>query len=335
MTTAVTPVAPYGAPEAVVPLSAPVAASTRGAAGTGRPAAAALLVLGSCTSLQAGAALAIRLFPVTGAPGATLLRLGLAAALLLVLARPRVRGWRPSQWRAVALYGISLAGTNGFFYAALARLPLGTAVTIQFLGPLTLAAALSRRWRDAGWVGLAVTGTAILGVTSGHGPAGHPLNRAGVAFVLVSAAFWALYVVAGSRLSTAVPGRGGLAAGLAIGTLALLPFGARGAWQVAGRPHLMLLALGTAVLASVVPYTLELAALRRAPRRVFGILLSLEPAVAALAGLVLLGQPVPAVAAGAIALVILASAGATVGGRPPRPGAVTGEAAPVRDHLDN
>jgi inner membrane transporter RhtA len=156
-----------------------------------------------------------------------------------------------------------------------------------------------------------------------------------VAFVLVSAAFWALYVVAGSRLSTAVPGRGGLAAGLAIGTLALLPFGARGAWQVAGRPHLMLLALGTAVLASVVPYTLELAALRRAPRRVFGILLSLEPAVAALAGLVLLGQPVPAVAAGAIALVILASAGATVGGRPPRPGAVTGEAAPVRDHLDN
>jgi inner membrane transporter RhtA len=283
----------------------------------GRPAAAALLVLGSATSLQAGAALAMRLFPVTGAPGATLLRLALAALVLLGLARPRVRGWRASQWRAVALYGISLAGTNGFFYAALARLPLGTAVTIQFLGPLTLAAALSRRWRDAGWVGLAVLGVLVLGLSGGHGTAGRPLDPAGVAFVLVSAAFWALYIVAGSRLSAAVPGRGGLAAGLAIGALVLLPFGARGAWQVAGRPHLMLLALGTAVLASVVPYTLELAALRRAPRRVFGTLLSLEPAVAALAGLVLLGQRVPPVAAGAIALVIAASAGATLGARPP------------------
>jgi inner membrane transporter RhtA len=310
------PVATHGAREGAAPLGAPatVAAAPRSAP---RPAVAALLVLGSATSLQAGAALAMRLFPVTGAPGATLLRLGLAAAVLLVLARPHVRGWRSSQWRAVALYGISLAGTNGFFYAALARLPLGTAVTIQFLGPLTLAAALSRRWRDAGWVGLAVTGVLILGVSGGHGTGGRPLDPVGVAFVLVSAAFWALYIVAGSRLSAAVPGRGGLAAGLAIGALVLLPFGARGAWQAAGRPHLMLLALGTAVLASVVPYTLELAALRRAPRRVFGTLLSLEPAVAAVAGLVLLGQHVPAVAAGAIALVIAASAGATLGARPP------------------
>jgi inner membrane transporter RhtA len=116
----------------------------------------------------------------------------------------------------------------------------------------------------------------------------------------------------------------------------VLPFGAHGAWQAAGRPHLMLLALGTAVLASVVPYTLELAALRRAPRRVFGTLLSLEPAVAALAGLVLLGQPVPPAAAGAIALVILASAGATVGARPPA--AATGGAegaAPVLDDVDD
>src|ERR1700739_3260102 len=112
-----------------------------------QPAAAMLLVLGSCTSLEVGAALAMRLFPVTGAPGATLLRLGLAAAVLLGATRPRVRAWQAAQWRAVVLYGISLAGTNGFFYAALARLPLGTAVTIQFLGPLTLAAALSRRMR--------------------------------------------------------------------------------------------------------------------------------------------------------------------------------------------
>jgi inner membrane transporter RhtA len=122
-------------------------------------------VLGSCSSLQAGAALAMRLFPVLGAPGATLLRVGLAAIVLLAVARPRVRGWRRRQWRAVLLYGVSIAGTNAFFYAALARLPLGTAVTIQFLGPLTLSAALSRRTRDLGWVLLAATGVAILGLT--------------------------------------------------------------------------------------------------------------------------------------------------------------------------
>ena len=224
--------APSGAPVAAARGTATATAAPRSAPRSGSPAAAALLVLGSCTSLQAGAALAMRLFPVTGVAGATLLRLALAATVLLVLARPRVRGWRPSQWRAVALYGISLAGTNGFFYAALARLPLGTAVTIQFLGPLTLAAALSKRWRDAGWVGLAVAGVLILGLSSGHGTAGHPLNPAGVGFALISAAFWALYIVTGSRLSRAVPGRGGLAAGLAIGALVLLPFGAR---RLAGR----------------------------------------------------------------------------------------------------
>ena len=281
----------------------------------GRTASAVLLVLGSCTSLQAGAALAMRLFPVTGAPGATLLRLGIAAAVLLGVTRPRVRAWRPAQWRAVGLYGISLAGTNGFFYAALARLPLGTAVTIQFIGPLALAAALSRRWRDGAWVLLAVIGVLTLGLRS-PGGAGHSLNGAGVAFALVSAAFWALYIVAGSRASAAVPGRGGLAVAMTVGALVLLPFGAHGAGQVAARPDLVLTVLGTALLASVVPYTLELAAMRRAPRRVFGILLSLEPAVATLAGWVLLGQRTGLVALAAIAVVVLASAGAALTARP-------------------
>jgi inner membrane transporter RhtA len=311
MTTTATPALPGASstPAASAAYNGPVTAGHA----PGRSGVAALLVLGSCTSLQAGAALAMRLFPVTGTPGATLLRLGLAAVVLLGVARPRVRGWRPSQWRAVGLYGISLAGTNGFFYAALARLPLGTAVTIQFLGPLTLAAVLSRRWRDAGWVLLAVAGVLTLGLAGRHdGGTAHPLDPAGVACALVSAAFWALYIVAGSRASTAVPGRGGLAVAMTVGALALLPFGALGALRVAARPHLMLIALGTAVLASVVPYTLELAAMRRAPRRVFGILLSLEPGVATLAGWVLLGQRTPPVAIAAIALVVVASAGAAL-----------------------
>lgn len=293
-------------------------ASAPAARPAARPRVAVLLVLGSCTSLQAGAALAMRLFPVTGPAGATLLRLGLAAAALLAIARPKVRTWRPSQWRAVCLYGISLAAMNGFFYLALSRLPLGTAVTIQFLGPLTLAAALSRRWHDAGWVLLAVTGVLTLGLTDEH-RTGRLLDPLGVAFVLVSAAFWALYIVAGSRASAAVPGRGGLAVAMTVGALGLLPFGVSGAWNVTGTPHLMLIALGVAVLASVVPYTLELAAMRRASRRVFGILLSLEPGVATLAGWVLLGQRTSPVAIAAIALVVMASAGAAVTGRAPAP----------------
>jgi inner membrane transporter RhtA len=265
--------------------------------------------------LQAGAALATRLFPVAGAPGATLLRLGLAAAVLLGVTRPRVRGWRAWQWRAVVLYGISLAGTNGFFYAALARLPLGTAVTIQFLGPLTLAAATSRRGRDIGWVLLAVTGVLTLGLASRGGAGGHPLNEAGVACALVSGAFWALYIVAGARASAAVPGRGGLAVAMTVAAVVLLPVGAHGAWHAVGRPHLLLIAFGTALFASVVPYSLELAALRRAPRRVFGILLSLEPAVATLAGWLLLAQRTTPVMLAAVAVVVCASTGSALGAK--------------------
>jgi inner membrane transporter RhtA len=275
------------------------------------PGPAILLVLGSCSSLQAGAALAMRLFPVLGPTGATLLRLGLAAIVLLAVTRPRVRGWHGRQWQAVLLYGVSIAGTNAFFYAALARLPLGTAVTIQFLGPLTLSAALSRRMRDLGWVLLAVTGVAILGFSESHGS----LSLAGVAFALASGAFWATYIVTGARVSAAVPGRGGLAVAMSAGTLILLPFGARDAARIAWAPHLMPAAFGMAMLASVVPYSLELAAMRRAPKRVFGILLSLEPAVATMAGWLLLGQHASAVALAAVVIVVAASTGSALGAR--------------------
>jgi len=305
-------------PATASPASAPAGAAAPPARpGSGqperRPWTAVLLVLGSCASLQGGAALAVRLFPVAGSSGATLLRVGLAAVLLLAATRPRVRGWRREQWRAVVLYGISIAGTNGFFYAALARLPLGTAVTIQFLGPLTLSAVLSRRPRDVGWVLLAVTGVLTLGLADSRGGAGgHALNGVGVAFVLISAAFWALYILAGARVSVAVPGRGGLAVGMTVAAVALVPAGALGAGQAAARPHLLLIALGMAVLASVVPYTLELAAMRRAPRRVFGILLSLEPAVATLAGWLLLGQRAAPAAVAAVVLVVVSSTGSAL-----------------------
>lgn len=159
-------------------------------------------------------------------------------------------------------------------------------------------------------------GVLTLGLASRHGGGtGAGLDLAGAGLALVSAAFWALYIVTGSRVSSTVPGRSGLAVAMAAGALALVPFGARGAWHAAGRPLPMLLALGVAMLASVVPYTLELAAMRRAPRRVFGVLLSLDPALATLAGWLLLGQHATAVAVAAVATVIIASAGSTLGAR--------------------
>jgi inner membrane transporter RhtA len=292
----------------------PAPATPRTAGGAkGRPETAVLLVLGSCTSFQFGAALATHLLPVAGAVGATLLRLGLAAIVLLAVTRPRVRGWSGAQWRSVILFGVSLAGMNGFYYAALARLPLSAAVTIQFLGPLTLSAALSRRWRDGGWIVLALLGVLTLGLADRHGAGGGGgLDPLGVVFALVSAAFWALYIVAGSRAGAAVPGRSGVAVAMTAGALVLLPFGALGAGHVVGRPGPMLLALGVALLASVVPYTLEFAAMRRAPRRVFGILLSLDPALATLAGWLLLGQRSSPFAVAAVAVVITASVGSTL-----------------------
>jgi inner membrane transporter RhtA len=265
-------------------------------------------------SLQVGAACAARLFAVAGSTGTTLLRLGLAALVLLAAVRPRLHRWDAAQWRAVAAFGVTLAAMNGSFYAAIDRIPLGTAVTVEFLGPLTLAAVLSRRPRELGWVLLAAVGVALLGLPDGTGPG---LDPAGVGFALVAGLFWALYILASRRVGARVSGHGGLAAATAVGALLLLPLGAVGAAHAVARPHLLLLVAGTALLASVVPYSLELAALRLLPAHVFGVLLSLEPAIAALAGWVLLSQrlgPVDAVAAG---VVVLASAGSTLSARRP------------------
>jgi len=272
---------------------------------------ATLMVLGSCTSLQVGAALATHLFPATGASGATLLRLGLAAGALLVATRPGIRTWTGAQWRAVILFGLTLAGMNGFFYAAIARLPLGIAVTIEFLGPLTLSAALSRRPRDLAWVLTALLGVVTLGLTGEAGSAGS-LDVAGVIFVLIAAVFWALYILVGARVTAEVPGRGALAVAMSVATLVLTPGGVRGAEHVADRPGLLLVALGTALMASIVPYSLEFAAMRRLPRRAFGVLLSLEPAVATFAGWLVLGQRVGLLALAAIVAVIFASVGSTL-----------------------
>ncbi|WNV88192.1 EamA family transporter [Umezawaea sp. Da 62-37] len=278
---------------------------------------AVLMVLGSCLSLQFGTVLAAHLFPVTGALGATVLRLALAATALLAISRPRVRRWTRAQWLAVLPLGLGLAGMNGFFYAAIERIPLGTTVTIEFLGPLALAAVLSRRPRDLGWILLAATGVAALG-WSGDGGSTAGLDPLGVVFALCAAVFWAVYVLAGARTAAVVPGHGGLAVAMGVAAVAVLPGGAVGAGQVFAQPHLLLFALGTALLASVVPHSLQLSALRALPRPVFGVLLSLEPAVATLTGWLLLSQDAGPVTAAAVTVVVLASVGSTLSAAPKR-----------------
>jgi inner membrane transporter RhtA len=268
---------------------------------------AIFMVIGSCASLQIGAALAAQLFPAAGSAGATFLRLGLAALALLAFARPAIRAWRRDQWRAVLLLGLTLAGMNGFFYASIARIPLGIAVTIEFLGPLTLAAVLSRRPRDFVWVLLATAGVLVLGWDGSA-----DLDPIGVALVLVAAVFWALYILASAHVGAAVPGQGGLAVAMTVGALVMMPLGFAGAQRAVTSPHLLLVALGTGLLASVIPYSLEMAALRRLPKQVFGILLSLEPAVAALAGWLLLSQGLTVPTVIAVAVVVSASVGSTL-----------------------
>src|SRR5699024_263284 len=206
------------------------------------------------------------------------------------------------QWVAVAVFGVAIGAMNGAFYASIDRIPLGTAVAIEFLGPLTVAAVLSTRRTDLLWVLLALAGVGLFGVESFIGVAS--LDPIDVLFALVAAVFWGLYVLSSARGGQLAPGQDGLAVAMAIGALAILPLGAQGAAVGATDLRLLGLAVGTALLASVLPYTLELSALRRLPRHVFGIMLSLEPVVALLAGVVLLSQEATVARVAAAVLVV-------------------------------
>ena len=275
-----------------------------------RPAMGVALVIGSCLSLPFGAAVAAQLFPALGSWGVTALRVTIAAVVVMLAVRPLVHRWDRRQWTAAVLFGVSLACMNGFFYAAIDRIPLGPAVAIEFLGPLVLAAVLTRRVVDAVWVGVAMVGMALLGIDGIVGA--EPLDPLGVVFVLIAAVFWVLYIRMSARVGAVIPGNGGLAMALVVAAVLLLPFGVPAAITVAGDPSLLLLAALTALLSSVIPYTFELAALRRIPQRVFGILLSLEPVFATLAGFLLLGQQVTPLRVAAVVLVVAASVGTTL-----------------------
>jgi inner membrane transporter RhtA len=265
---------------------------------------APLLVLVGVVSVQFGGAFAATLVPRIGATGSVLLRLLFATAILYAVARPSWRGRSRSDWVTVVLFGLALAAMNTTFYASLAFLPIGVAVTIEFLGPLTLAAVLSRRPRDLLAVLAAGLGVAL--VSGAFDNAWDGFDKVGIAFAATAGAMWAAYIVLSQRTGRAFAGLDGLALALVVSTAAVAPLGLttidRWTWQDVA------LGLGIAVLSSVLPYSLELVALRHLAQRVFGVLLSLEPAVAALAGFVVLSQVLDPAQIAGMALVVAASA---------------------------
>ena len=268
------------------------------------------MVLVAIASVQVGSAVARTVFDDLGAAGVTFLRLLLAALLLLVVLRPRVGAWDRRSWRAAALLGAAMAGMNLVFYLSIRTVPLGVAVTVEFVGPLLLAVAQTRRLLDLLWAALAAGGVVLLGADT---TSGIPLS--GLALALLAGMFWAGYILASAHVGQVLPGAGGLAVALAVGSLLVLPFGIGEASAVLDRPSLLLPAAAVALLSSVLSYGLELSALRRMPTRVFGILMSLEPAGAALAGFAVLGQALGAREVVALVLVSLASAGVTLARR--------------------
>ncbi len=266
---------------------------------------APLYALGAIASVQLGATVARHLFDVLGATGTVFLRVGFGACILLAIARPRWPRFEARQWRAIVLFGLIIAGMNLCFYQAIARIPLGIAVTIEFLGPLGVAIAGSRKALDFAWAAMAAAGVAMLSASGGN------VTASGALFALGAAAGWAGYILLSQRVGRLVPGPDGLAFALCVGGLALLPFGIAAAGSRLLDPRNLGIGLVVAVLSSAVPFSLEFAALRRLSSQVFGILMSLEPAMGAAAGYLFLGQRLSLRDLIAIGLVMVASAGAT------------------------
>src|SRR5215218_1379261 len=273
---------------------------------TGRTRGAALLVLASIVSVQCGSALATTLFDEIGSSGAVFLRAAFGALVLVAVTRAaalRVREW---PHRDVLLLGAAVAGVNLFFYAALDRLPLGITVTLEFVGPLGVAIAASHRRRDLVWALLAAIGIVLLS----DGAGGESVDILGVVLALTAGAFWGAYIVLSDRVGDLAPGASGATMAAVISAVIVAPFGlAQGGGELFTPAHL---AIGAAVgvLSTAVPYVFEIEALRRLPRAVFGVLMSLEPAVDAAIGFIALSQDLAAIEVVAITLVVVASAGA-------------------------
>lgn len=268
-----------------------------------------LAVLGSVTALGIGTSWAKHLlFPAVGAQGTTALRVGFSALLVLLL-------WRPWRWhlsradaRSIALYGAALGAMNLMFYLSLRTLPFGLAVAIEFSGPLAVAIWSSRRAVDFVWVALAIAGLATL---LPLGLNGSTLDVAGVLYALGAAVFWSLYIVFGKRVGHLHAGHS-VSLGLLVAALVVVPVGVAHAGAALLSPSVLLAGLGVAAVSSAIPISLEMMALKRLPKEAFGIMISMEPAVAALLALVLLGEQLSGVQWLAIGCIVAASMGSAL-----------------------
>ena len=271
-----------------------------------------LAVLGSVTALGVGTSWAKQaLFPVVGAQGTTAVRVGLSALLMLRL-------WRPWRWRrsradahAVVLYGAALGAMNLMFYLSLQTLPFGLAVAIEFAGPLAVAIWSSRRAVDFVWVALAIVGLALL---LPLGLSGSTLDPLGVLYAVGAAVFWALYIVFGKRAGHLHAGQS-VSLGLLVAALVVVPVGVAHAGAALLSPSVLLVGVAVAAISSALPISLEMMALKRLPKEAFGIMISMEPAVAALLALALLGERLDTVQWLAIGCIVAASMGSAATAR--------------------
>jgi inner membrane transporter RhtA len=266
---------------------------------------APVLVVGAVASVQSGAAVATKLFPAVGPAGAVFLRLVFSALVVWALARPRVRSVPKQPLMLGVGFGLVLAVMNLCFYLSLNRVPLGVAVTVEFLGPLGVAVAGSRRLLDLIWVGLAGIGVALLAGSGGR------VDLVGILLAATAGACWAAYILLSQRVGRMLPGLTGLAIALSVGAVVMAPIGIVVGGSALVRPENLGRGAAIAVLSSAVPYSLELAALRRLEASVFSVLMSLEPAMGALSGLVFLGQSLRWQEWVAVGCVMAASVGAT------------------------
>jgi inner membrane transporter RhtA len=283
---------------------------------------APVLCLLAIVSVQFGGALAATLVPAIGAAGSVTLRLLIGTVILVLVARPRLRGHGRRAWLTVVAFGLALGAMNWSFYASLGRLPIGVAVTIEFIGPLLLTVALSRRVADLAAVLAAAVGVVLISEVA-HVPFGQ-LDLLGLGLAGIAGACWAAYVVLSKRTGAAFSQLDGLALAMVVASAVVTPFGLLSAAQWTG--EILLKGLGIAVLSSVLPYSLELLALRRMSPRVFGILLSLEPALAALAGFLVLHQLLTGWQLVGMALVVAASVAVMSTSRTPAPTSAPGPA---------
>jgi inner membrane transporter RhtA len=266
-------------------------------------------VLLGILSLQFGAAFAKDLFDLVSPTGMVWLRMATAAVVLGLVARPALRGRTRADWQVAIAFGVTLGVMNWSIYQSMSRIPLGVAVTIEFVGPLALAVVLSRRPRDLLWVLLAGAGVLLLGLQPGE------VTLAGVLFALLAAAAWAAYILLSARTGTRWPGLDGLAVASIVSALLLAPFAVVGSGADLLDPRVLALGAAVGLLSSVVPYSCELIALRTIKAAVFSVLMSLEPAAAALAAMLVLGEFLTVWQWLALVCVVVASVGATRSGQ--------------------